>query len=436
MITKLPLNRRMWLLLFVLAIAGLQMFMKIGPWFFVGTGIFLALAVGYTALTVGREYPHEPPDPTYLPFVSIIIPAHNEENVIGQTVLQAFKIRYNKKGKRNYEVWVIDDRSTDRTRDVLITLKKKLRGLHILSRKYDAFPGKSAALNDCLPLTRGEVLLILDADAHFSIDLISQVVPFLAAGDIGGAQVAKRIANPETNVLCSRQADEYKIDISVQLGRDTVGGAVEFKGNGTFIKRSALEAVGGWTNHTLTDDLDLSTKMLLGGYRIRFVPDTAVWEQAAPDLKGFFKQRLRWIEGGMMRYLEYLPRIFRGPMQPRQRFDMIMFLLEYAVPVYVLFDLLSQFVWQFTLGYLRLGNLGLVMLATIVTFGGKLISSYIRERRYNFWQILGRTFLTMFYMGHWFPVVIAATFNLIFGLESRTWKKVKRVKAEEIVKTS
>ena len=137
----------------------------------------------------------------------------------------------------------------------------------------------------------------------------------------------------------------------------------------------------------------------------------------------------------MMRYLEYLPRIFRGPMQPRQRFDMIMFLLEYAVPVYVLFDLLSQFVWQFTLGYLRLGNLGLVMLATIVTLGGKLISSYVRERRYNLWQILGRTFLTMFYMGHWFPVVIVATFNLIFGLESRTWKKVQRVKAEEIVKS-
>lgn len=430
----MPMNRRLWLLLFVLAIAGLQMFMKIGPWFFVGTGVFLALTVGYTALTIGREYPHAPPNPNYLPFVSVIIPAHNEESVISQTIEQAFKLRYNRKGKRNYEVWVIDDRSTDKTRDVLYKLKKSHKALHVLSRSNNAYPGKSAALNDCLPLTKGEVLLILDADAHFPVDLISRVVPYLSASEVGGAQVAKKIANPETNILCSRQSDEYKIDISIQLGRDTVGGAVEFKGNGTFVKRNALETVGGWTNHTLTDDLDLSTKMLLGGYRIRFVPDTTVWEQAAPDLKGFFKQRLRWIEGSMMRYLEYLPRILRGPMQPRQRFDMIMFLLEYAVPVYVLFDLLSQFVWQFTLGYLRLGNLGLVMLATIVTFCGKLISSYAREHRYNFWQILGRTFLTMIYMGHWFPVVIAATFNLMLGLESRTWKKVQRVRSEEIIR--
>lgn len=425
----------MWLLLFVLAIAGLQMFMKLGPWFFVGTGIFLALAVAYAALTIGREYPHAPPSPGYRPFVTVIIPAHNEESVIAETVSQAFKLRYQKGKKRNFEVWVIDDRSTDATGRVLEGLKKRYRSLNVLSRSHDAFPGKSAALNECLPLTKGEVILILDADSHFPIDLISQAIGYLSSDEVCGAQVAKRIANPETNMLCSRQADEYKVDISIQLRRDMVGGAVEFKGNGMFVKRSAIEAVGGWTIQTLTDDLDLSTKMLLAGYRIRFVNETSVWEQAAPDLRGFFKQRLRWIEGGMTRYLDYILRILRGPIHPRLRFDMVLFLLQYAVPVYVVADLLSQFVWIFTLGYLRLGNLGLVMLATFVTFSANLVAAYIREHRYNIWQITGRTFVTIIYMSLWFPLIVVATFNLILGLESRSWKKVQRVKAEDIVKT-
>jgi len=251
---------------------------------------------------------------------------------------------------------------------------------------------------------------------------------------VGGAQVAKRIANPETNLLCLRQSDEYKIDISIQLGRDAVGGTVEFKGNGSFIKRKALEAVGGWSKYTITEDLDLSTRLVLAGYRIRFVPQTSIWEQAAPDLASFARQRLRWIEGSMLRYLILLPQILKGPLHPRQRFDMTLFLAEFALPVYVLFDVLSQAVWVFTLGYLRLGNLAILLGAATVFLVAKLVSAYVRERRYSVWQIAGRTVLTLFYMLHWFPLVIAATFNLIFGLEAKGWKKARRIKGTEITR--
>lgn len=435
MITRVPFNRRLILFIFVAALAGLQMFMKLGPWFFVGTGLFFILLIGYSALMIGKRAERRPPDKNYRPFVSVLIPAHNEEEVIAEAVKQAFKLHYHDKGARNYEVWVIDDRSTDNTPRVLAGLKKSYPELEVISRDPDAFPGKAAALNECLPFTKGEVLLVLDADASFPPDLIARSVGYLAPKQTGGAQVAKRIANPETNLLCRLQADEYKIDTSIQLGRDSVGGAVEFKGNGSFIKRSALEAVGGWSNYTLTEDLDLSTKMLLGGYRIRFVAETSVWEQAAPDWSGFWKQRLRWLEGSMLRYLMYLPRLLKGPLHPRQRFDMVMFLTEFALPIYVLFDLLTQVVWIFTLGYLRLGNLAIVIGAAFIFLVIKLISAYVREGRYSFWQIIGRTSITMLYMFHWFPLVIAATFNLICGLETRSWKKVKRIKGEEIAKT-
>ena len=438
MIARVPFNRRLILFFFVVALAGLQMFAKLGPWFLLGTGVFFALLVGYWALKIGKPFEYPPPDISYRPFISVLIPAHNEEDVIAETVKLAFQLRYHIKGKRNYEVWVIDDRSTDDTSKVLADLKKRFSKLNVVSRRHDAFPGKAAALNECLPLTKGEVLLVLDADAHFPPDIVHKTIGYLAPAKIGGAQVAKRIANPETNALCQRQSDEYKIDIGVQQGRDQVGGAVEFKGNGSFIKRSALEAVGGWSNYTITEDLDLSTKMLLGGYRIRFVPETCVWEQAAPDQRSFVRQRLRWIEGSMLRYLIHLPRLLKGPLHPRQRFDMIVFLAEFALPVFVLFDVIYNAIYLITLGHLRFWNfvvLGVLLLAATVFLTVKLVSTFVRERRYSFWWIVGRTIATLAYMLLWFPQVITAIFNLMFGLEARSWKKVRRVKTAEIVQS-
>lgn len=437
-IARVPFNRRLLLFFFVVALAGLQMFMKLGLWYFIGTLTFFVVVVGIFAIQAAIPIRYARPDPGYRPFVSVIIPAHNEEDVISGAVEHAFKLRYLKKRKRNYEVWVIDDRSTDRTPDILVDLKKRHPQLNVRSRKPDAFPGKAAALNECLPATRGEVLLILDADAHFPPDLISLTIGYLAPETVGGAQVAKRIANPETNALCARQSDEYKIDIGVQKGRDEVGGAVELKGNGSFIKRSALSEVGGWTNYTITEDLDLSTKMHLAGYRIRFVPDTCVWEQAAPDHRSFVRQRLRWIEGSMLRYLIHLPRLLKGPMHPRQRFDMIFFIAEFAIPLFVLFDVLNHTVLiaaGFPLRYWRFATLGLVLAVATVFLVVKLVSTLVKEHRYSFWQVLGRTVVTLVYMLQWFPQVIVATFNLIVGLEARGWEKARRVKTEEVVKT-
>lgn len=439
---KVPFNSRLILFSFVVAVVGMTIFTKLGTWYFFCTAAVALVLIIYFVLTIGKKSRREPPDSCYRPFVSVMIPACNEEEVIARVVEQAMGIDYSRNGEPGYDVWVIDDRSTDETSRILRQLKKCYPGLNVMFRKQDDFPGKAAALNHCLPETRGQVLLVLDADAEFSADIISKSVGYLAPENVGGAQVAKRISNPLTNVLCTRQADEYKVDISVQLGRDSVGGVVEFKGNGSFIKRSVLLDVGGWSNYTITEDLDLSTKMLMADYRIRFVPEVAVWEQAAPDTWSLLRQRLRWTEGSMLRYLIHLPSLIKGGMHLRRRFDMAMFLFEFAIPLWVFFDLLSQPVlalmpsaglrFSYMNFPLSLINLGIIMGGLVVAVAIKLVAQYIREKRYSFFQILIRTPVTMFYMLHWFPVVLAATFNLIFGLESRKWKKARRISSEQV----
>lgn len=96
----------------------------------------------------------------YKPFVSVMIPAHNEETVISNTVQNILGMDY-----ENFEIIVIDDRSTDNTASVIKDLEKKYAKVTALVRPSDAFPGKSAVLNDAFKIAKGEAVLVFDADA-------------------------------------------------------------------------------------------------------------------------------------------------------------------------------------------------------------------------------------------------------------------------------
>ena len=97
----------------------------------------------------------------YKPFVSILIPAHNEEFVIKDTIDNMLLLDY-----ESFEIIVIDDRSTDNTAKVLEKLSAEYENLKCHIRAKDAFPGKSAVLNEIMPVTKGEVICVFDADAR------------------------------------------------------------------------------------------------------------------------------------------------------------------------------------------------------------------------------------------------------------------------------
>jgi len=115
----------------------------------------------------------------YKPFVSIMIPAHNEEAVIAHTVENIMQLSYS-----NFEIIVIDDRSTDNTASVIKNLELKYKDkVKTLIREQEAFPGKSAVLNDALALAKGEAILVFDADATVEPDFLSICVWYLVKPD-------------------------------------------------------------------------------------------------------------------------------------------------------------------------------------------------------------------------------------------------------------
>lgn len=274
----------------------------------------------------------------YKPFVTIMIPAHNEEYVIANTVENILQLDY-----PNFEIIVIDDRSSDNTDTVIRKLEEKYDKVTALVREKDAFPGKSAVLNDALKLAKGEAILVFDADATVEPDFLNRLVPLLEPSDVGAVQARKIIRNKDYNILTRCQNNEYTMDTSLQVGRDSVKGAVELRGNGELIKRTALEDINGWNNYTITDDLDMSTRLHIKGWDIRFCPDACVYEEGIIYVMPLFRQRRRWLEGTIRRYLEYFGEAIRSKkMSLRARLDMTIYITQFIMPLWFMIELVSR----------------------------------------------------------------------------------------------
>jgi len=361
---------------------------------------------------------------SYHPKVSILVPAHNEEAVIAQTVHQLMALDY-----PDYEVWVIDDRSTDNTPRVLQQLQQSYahdanntnRHFYYDVRTVGSTPGKSAVLNDVFPKTTGDVIAVFDSDAVVPPDFLTNLVPFLKGDRVGGVQARKWITNAGQNWLTLAQHFEYAMDAYFQAGRDTIRGAVEFRGNGQLVKREALEAVGGWNEESVTDDLDLSTRFHIAGWDIRFAHKVLVGEEGIPQLMPLIKQRRRWAEGALTRYLEYLKAvIISDTIAMRVKIDLVAYIVEFLFPLWVLSDYTYLlYHWLFDEPH-RLHLLtSLVMLPALgLFFYSTLIIAVIRFLRTGPFQTLAGVTLTSIYLVMiWVPVVMWVTIKILFQKE-------------------
>ena len=362
-------------------------------------------------------------DESYKPFVSVMIPAHNEESVISSTVARVFEMTY-----PNYEVIVIDDRSTDNTASVIKALEKDYNGrLKTLIREKDAFPGKSAVLNDALALAKGEAILVFDADAQMDKDFLTNLVYELQPKDVGAVQARKVVKNKDINLLTKCQNNEMTIDTSCQVTRDAVKGAVELRGNGELIKREALEDIGGWNNYTITDDLDMSTRLHIKGWDVRFCKDTVVYEEGIMYLMPLYRQRRRWLEGTIRRYLEYFWDIMTSKkMSLRVRLDTIAYISEFIMPAWFiieLFILISKIIIKDAPVNTLMSS---VIMGCIIGVGFMLSCRY-SLRKYdnmNRMDAFTQSVITSAYLLMiWFPLVLFIGIKILFMKKDMKWGK-------------
>lgn len=358
----------------------------------------------------------------FKPFVTVMIPAHNEEGVISKTVETALAMDY-----PNFEVIVIDDRSEDNTPNVVKDLENKYEKVTALIRDKDAYPGKSAVLNDALKLAKGEAILVFDADARVSSDFLSRLVPNLEPKDVGAVQARKVINNKNHNFLTRCQNNEMTLDTHFQVGRDAVKGAVELRGNGELIKREALEDIGGWNNYTITDDLDMSTQLHIKGWDVRFCPDTVVYEEGIIYLMPLFRQRRRWMEGSIRRYLEHSGEVLASKeMSLRASLDMTAYISEFILPIWLMMEVIFQVIKIATKSAPTNCILSSLLVSALIAICFTLAARYSLRRYDNLgrYQALKQAVETSIYLLLvWCPVVLFICFKILFCKKDMNWGK-------------
>lgn len=359
----------------------------------------------------------------YHPSVDILISAKNESRVIETTVRNLFKIDYD-----DYKVWVVDDMSTDTMPDILKRLQGEYPDLQVISREPGSCPGKSAALNEALALCKGDVMAVFDADASVAPDFLTKILPCLAPENVGAVQAQKRMYEYQKGFLVDCQDTEYALDSYFQVSRDLIGGAVELRGNGQLVKRQALVDVGGWNNKAITDDLDLSMRLLVNNWDITFSPDTVVWEEAVPTLKGLLRQRRRWAEGSIRRYLDYIfPLNSPTRLSLVERLDTLVFTVYFVVPALMLLEAGSEIVNLFTGTpthgvFLALVALGIFVVSQVNVF----ISLRIYRAPISVLKATIRSILvTMYIYAHWVPVIAVSFSKILFGKQVSTWHRTE-----------
>ena len=362
----------------------------------------------------------------YKPFVTIMIPAHNEEAVIANTVENIRSIDY-----PNFEIIVIDDRSTDNTANVINDLANKYEDVVAFIRDKDAFPGKSAVLNDAFKIAKGDAVLVFDADATVEPDFLNKLIPNLEPSDVGAVQARKIIRNKDYNFLTRCQNNEYTMDTHLQVGRDAVKGAVELRGNGELIKREALEDIGGWNNYTITDDLDMSTRLHIKGWDVRFCPEACVYEEGIIFVMPLFRQRRRWLEGTIRRYLEYFGEaITSKEMSLRAQLDMTIYITQFIMPLWFMMEVIFRIIKLFAdkVDPFSLHNVlwSSLIVASVVWLGFFILIRY-SLRRYDNVPILKsfkEAFLTtIYFLIIWFPMELYICGKILFCKKDMNWGK-------------
>ena len=293
--------------------------------------------------------------------------------------------------------------------------------------------GKSGALNQVLPLTQGEILAVFDADAQVPPDLLRRVLPLFEREEVGAVQVRKVIANAAKNFWTQGQQAEMALDTYVQQQRIAIGGIGELRGNGQFVRRSALKRCGAWNEETITDDLDLTLRLHLDQWDTECLCYPAVEEEGVTSAIALWHQRNRWAEGGYQRYLDYWRLIISNRMGTRKTWDLFIFLLiQYILPTAQVPDLMMAIIRARLPVFSPFTGLAMSLSMLWMFIGLKQTRRDEKFRVSTFFVILLQTLRGTIYMLHWLVVMTSTTARMSVRPKRLKWIKTVHQGGKEV----
>jgi cellulose synthase/poly-beta-1,6-N-acetylglucosamine synthase-like glycosyltransferase len=247
-----------------------------------------------------------------LPQVTIQLPIYNEMYVIDRLLAATVQIQY---PRELLEIQVLDD-STDETVEVARRAVDRWAALgHNVTyvRRTDRAGFKAGALDAAMKVASGEFIAIFDADFIPSEDFLMKTIPYFVDPKLALVQARWGHVNQDYSALTKAQA--ILLDGHFVLehgGRNRTGHFFNFNGTAGVWRRTAIYDGGGWQHDTLTEDLDLSYRTQLKGWKFMFLPDLVAPAEVPVEMNAFKSQQHRWAKGSIQTCLKVLPSILES----------------------------------------------------------------------------------------------------------------------------
>jgi cellulose synthase/poly-beta-1,6-N-acetylglucosamine synthase-like glycosyltransferase len=278
-----------------------------------------------------QRHPYIDIDTANWPPVTVLVAAHNEEKVIANILAALMTVKY---PQDKMLVVPVNDRSTDGTRAIIDEFVQRYPGRIRPFHRTSGKGGKAAALKDAMELVGTEIILIFDADYIPGAGLIRQLTaPFFdpEVGGVMGRVVPINVgANLLTRLLDLERAGGYQVDQQARMNLRLVpqhGGTV------AGVRRSALREIGGWNDNSLTEDTDLTFRLLLYGWKMVYQNRSECYEEVPETWQVRRKQIMRWAKGHNQALVTYGLRLLGGRHRAtlRERIDGVLLLGVYMM---------------------------------------------------------------------------------------------------------
>lgn len=351
------------------------------------------------------------PPPKEWPPVTVQLPIFNEKYTVERLLQSVTHLDY---PADRLQIQVLDD-STDDTTDLVRKLVEdyQARGVNIeLIHRIDRQGYKAGALENGLRTATGELVAIFDADFVPKPDWLKRTVPAFQSEKLGCLQTRWGHTNQQYNSLT--RAEAMGIDghfIIEQTVRSKNGFFLNFNGTAGLWRRACIEDAGGWQWDTLTEDLDLSYRAQMRGWKFDYLPDVVVPAELPPQVEAYKKQQFRWAKGSFQVVRKILPSVLKSKLPLRVRFMALLHLTGYFVhPL-----MLSLLLLTLPVGLLVPGTFKIFPISLLAGLGPPLLYLTATATQRSVWKRL-RSFPLLVIVG--FGLSLSTTVAVLEGLFS------------------
>ncbi len=241
----------------------------------------------------------------YYPPVSILIPCHNEGANLRETISVLLNQNY-----PDFDIIAINDGSSDNTGELLDELCQKSPRLHVVHLNENQ--GKAMALNVGAMMSSSEFLICIDGDALLGANATNRMMQHFIRGSNVGAVTGNPRVRTRSTLIGKIQVGEFSSIVGlIKRAQRIYGRIFSISGVVSGFRKSALQDAGYWSVDAITEDIDISWKLQLKGWDIRFEPNALCWILMPETFKGLWQQRLRWAQGGVEVFTRYFLQIIR-----------------------------------------------------------------------------------------------------------------------------